>query len=667
MPAATALGIRFSNSTGPLQPGHWQAALKAARQRMHRVTVVPLSAFGRCAAVSAYALQLSTYHWEHGGLPTGGAAAQLEAWAAAVVDRRVSPLQPRQRLTGVPRTLLYGQPCAGGFGLLPLTLHTRAREAVWAARLALSAGRTAAADGGHHPWAHITDLYLRQHHPLLSPSSVLTADAAAGAGAHPGAAPLPDDIRRVLHALSYLPPVQDVETTALPAAGDWCANIPLWGNPILPNNAAGPAEDDAAAAAGALDPDYTPEEEGEDAAAEATAPNRLPRRGLEARHTRLATCTALRTVGDAVQVGRAAETAPHGAAWDQWVQAQLQPSGATSFRRGPTLVAIQRLLADISPEWRAAAAGVLDHPERAAGLDSEGTIRGQLVARVGWRLGGSQHVKLRGLTVQLATHLQLQTVTERRARLHAAYEQEARQQPQQQQQQPTTAAAAAAPTQQNCCVPGTLRRLWGLRWEREHKETLWRLAVDGVPLPGNTHLRATPVEPCGCGSFGGAAGQQAPQCSPRAHHFWECPVAQAVVQQIAAYVPGPITRANVWLAEAPTGVQQCVWDVISLAALSAMERARVGLRAAIRHAPLHGEETTEPSGAPADQLEVAKARAALEFWQRVQGFAELGVPRRGWDSVGPDHPIISVVDGRLRCVQPAGLGGEEEYEGDVGE
>ena len=216
-------------------------------------------------------------------------------------------------------------------------------------------------------------------------------------------------------------------------------------------------------------------------------------------------------------------------------------------------------------------------------------------------------------------------------------------------------------------MPGTLRRLWAVKWEREHKETLWRLAVDGVPMPGNTHLHGTPAEPCGCGGFGGAAGQrQAPQCSPRAHHFWECPVAQAVVQQVAAYTPGPISRAHVWLAEAPAGMEQCVWDVVSLAALSAMERARAGLRAATRRAPAPGEEAQEPVGPPASPLEVAKGRAVLDFWQRVQGFAELGVPRRGWGGVGPDHPILSVVGGRLRCSQPFGLG-EEVGEGGEGE
>ena len=38
-----------------------------------------------------------------------------------------------------------------------------------------------------------------------------------------------------------------------------------------------------------------------------------------------------------------------------------------------------------------------------------------------------------------------------------------------------------------------LRRLWPtVRWENTHKEALWRLAVDGIPLLGNSHMRGGP-------------------------------------------------------------------------------------------------------------------------------------------------------------------------------
>ena len=281
----------------------------------------------------------------------------------------------------------------------------------------------------------------------------------------------------------------------------------------------------------------------------------------------------------------------------------------------------------------------------AAGVKSEDELRAQIVSRMGWRIGESFTIKLRRLTVRLATQLQLKAAAQERARLHAAFECEAREQP---PPGPGSQAAEAS------SVPSMLRRLWQIRWERDHKETLWRLAVDGIPLPGNAHLHGAQPGTCGCGGFGGEGPQP---CPPGAHHFWDCPVAQAVVQQIAAHAPVPITRAHIWLAEAPTGLQQCVWDVVALAALTAMERARAGLRAATRHAG--AQQDAAPAGAPHEEgqppVEVAKARAVLELWQRLKGFAELGVPRRGWGGVGPDHPILSVVDGQLRCADPIGI------------
>jgi hypothetical protein len=102
-----------------------------------------------------------------------------------------------------------------------------------------------------------------------------------------------------------------------------------------------------------------------------------------------------------------------------------------------------------------------------------------------------------------------------------------------------------------------------------------------------------------------------------------------------AYVPGPIARANVRLAEAPARMQQCVWDVVSLAAVSAMERARAGLRGSTRgHALEPREEAQEPTagaaaGTPPD---VARpARSSMGGVSRLVGSGSLrcsggGVP-----------------------------------------
>ena len=62
-------------------------------------------------------------------------------------------------------------------------------------------------------------------------------------------------------------------------------------------------------------------------------------------------------------------------------------------------------------------------------------------------------------------------------------------------------------------------RLWRkLKWEPKHKEEFWQLAVDGIPLPANSHLPTVPREWCACGAVEAEA-------SPRMHHFWACPIA----------------------------------------------------------------------------------------------------------------------------------------------
>ncbi len=121
-------------------------------------------------------------------------------------------------------------------------------------------------------------------------------------------------------------------------------------------------------------------------------------------------------------------------------------------------------------------------------------------------------------------------------------------------------AAAAA------LVADALPRLWRIRWENTQKELLWRLAVDGVPMPGNCHMHGSALKACACG------GAVAP--SPRLHHFWDCLVAQAVVAAVSAAVGAAVPWAALWLVLCPDGLCPVVWAVVCLAALSAMERGR---------------------------------------------------------------------------------------------
>ena len=181
---------------------------------------------------------------------------------------------------------------------------------------------------------------------------------------------------------------------------------------------------------------------------------------------------------------------------------------------------------------------------------------------------------LAAMSVQVGTVMQLSPVVAARRAAHARFVQEALG-----IADPSVPLPVGALSSLQC----VFSRLWSsLRWENEHKEAWWRLTVDGVPLLGNSHMRGARPAACGCGGFPGGGPDWA---SPRGHHFWACPVAQAVLDHLALAVGRPVSRADVWLVQAPEATRQCVWDVVVLAAVSAMEGGRRFMAAAQRGGP----------------------------------------------------------------------------------
>lgn len=167
-----------------------------------------------------------------------------------------------------------------------------------------------------------------------------------------------------------------------------------------------------------------------------------------------------------------------------------------------------------------------------------------------------------------------------------------------------------------------LRQLWRLPWANSYKETYWRLALNGLPLaarmPGNDR-------PCSCGSSGPLPG--------RRHHFWECPVAAAVVSTLAEQLSGhPLSPANLWLAQPPAGVHEGVWQVVCLASIAAMETGR-------RLLAKQAAERSDPDGRA---LATAAGRhAAARTWILLQDFCSLGTAPASWQAeVPPAHPFI---------------------------
>lgn len=172
------------------------------------------------------------------------------------------------------------------------------------------------------------------------------------------------------------------------------------------------------------------------------------------------------------------------------------------------------------------------------------------------------------------------------------------------------------------------------------------MTVDGFSDYGNSHYRDRPHAVCRCGNT--------TTPSPRLHHFWSCPAAISLRTFIANCAQLPvsgITRRHLWLAEPPPGVMQPVWDVVVLAALSALARCR--RRKFSTEQPGTSAMSNGPPGLGNGAWNVMRqhgVEAVADFAARVASFVALGKPREGsgWSAVGAEHPFVGRHrDGRL--------------------
>jgi hypothetical protein len=126
----------------------------------------------------------------------------------------------------------------------------------------------------------------------------------------------------------------------------------------------------------------------------------------------------------------------------------------------------------------------------------------------------------------------------------------------------------------------------------------------------------------------------------RHHAFWDCPVACAVRQQLnQALLPSQsCSEPNIWLVQAPPGVQQPVWDVVAPVALSAMDAGRRTMWFRHFHA-------TTPRFLDTQQcVQAGCTRATSAFWLSLHNFAKVcrHLPLKGWEGVGATHPFLYV-------------------------
>ena len=215
-----------------------------------------------------------------------------------------------------------------------------------------------------------------------------------------------------------------------------------------------------------------------------------------------------------------------------------------------------------------------------------------------------------------------------------------------------------------------LAACWDLRAPNSIKAALWQLAVNGIP---GAHIPAASWE-CPCHLHGNL------RSTGRAHTFWDCPIAQAVRQQLVAGLEGSsVKKAEVWTlrlpeslpANHPLHTSNNVWFLACMAAIAAMEygrrvmwRARRaewpdpgsrGLGLLSRRLPgaVVSQIIAPLVRAGRDQAVVAVSHLAVEhFWWLLQEFALLHPPAGPWQGA-LETPFLFMQDGVMRVRRPA--------------
>ena len=702
-----ALGLVFANGGDPATRVKWQERMGGVNKRLSRVSRLGLSAFGRAQCAGAYAMSRVLFHAGHTGMPDD-TAEQLCRKAVALADKGSGPDSGQQRLPGVQSAFLVGRPSKGGFGLLPMAQHVRARHAMLAMQFVvwlagnpseLQKKNGSGTDEARPLWVALIEQQLRRlcpaAHPALVPLAVAAATGIQGTDRLPGQAvwamPQPGILALMLRGLVSLGPVREVRTELLQP--EVIPQMPLWGNPLLQLE----LRQDQRTVKWQLD-DQDP----------TTLHAQLQARMQEQRcgfgywvgtpglFTVADLCTLLYILrglrASLMRVGRRAFPAqgPVAQVWGVDFVGGLPALVAGLFRTwvpGDPLsqhqlqACVEAMFAALPSPWQEAAKQwraqqgtgqrYLSPTQRCLDCTaSEGAVRAA-VGCLGWdgvalvsarRQEGQQADRvpeegrrpLYPLTVRLATALQLRREgffwqQNGARRLYAA--------------DALFGVGAILNDAQNAQVTmacarlgDAMRNLWQLPWENKRKEVLWRLTVNGVPGAGGHDI--SQAGPCPCGWAGPRRDSPPPQPAHvwREHCFWSCEVAKDVVHQLQEVLQlgVPLARDSVWLLRAPSGVHQCVWEPVCAAALDAMAFGRRMLWAVhLNERPDDPQQTQItrffPVLSPRRPAPVVRAgrRAAARFWERLQDLAvldEYPLKDRRWESVSPGHPFLGVED-----------------------
>jgi hypothetical protein len=590
--SAKALGIIFG--TRDCLGMDWDHRMGIVRARMQKISRIPnLSAFGRAFAISGYALSTLLYHAQYTGLLPSEHAENLIKWSTAVIDKQKGPNDDMRGPPGIPSSCLDAHPRDGGFGLLPVRAHLFSRWAVDAVQLLFGSDQ--------RPWVAAGRVLLAHHVPVVPGGEVwgLVLCDKQRLFMDIGGRVLPQPLRSLAVGLRALPPLRfvgDVPDTP----GDWCYHVPLWSNPTV---------------AQLQQWDWFGQQ-------------RQVLVGLEYALPGLFGLPQLRCVGEAVYwlkivADLCAAAGDPGAQFEGYRMHVLEPLLQTRLRYQHMQVALtdlQALVAAIPVGWQEAARAVLRaQPPLRLPIVTDALIasaRARVCADLGWRTQAGEAVRPAALTVALATRLQVLDSHLAIADRHRAFVHELCQldllQP----------GGGPLPG-----VPKVLARWWKLRVPNFYKEAAWRLTLDAFPTAARMHSGVCCVA-CGVPSPGFA------------HHFWSCPVADAVRAEVEAQlrIKGWLladTRLRcdaLWLGVKPHhALHRMVWDMVCLAAIHAMS---VGRKAA--WSVSHRLETPDLVAAVAQKV----ARAG--FWSVLADFAASAVvPRRARSSLLTSQPFLA--------------------------
>jgi hypothetical protein len=597
--SAKALGIRINALGKPVED--WGGRAEGVGKILRRIKGRHMSMFGNAFGFAGYGTPF-LYCAEHGGGPT---AAPRKALQGHITELLASPTRGHKKpFYAVKGGVLVGHPREGGFGLLPVEQHVRARHAVRLVNLVNQEHRQPENWGAlaRVQWEGKNAARVRWPFMGLLSAGVFREGMGAGVrhcvGARrPDGTALPQPLARLVRAFAGLPPLVDVGAKPLELGG-WVSMAPLWGNPFLTER--------------------TPE---------GGLGGCLEGRGF----WDLAGLDQLQFLGDLAPMRRVVEGPNLPAAGEPLLQGYVRCLSESPSFAGTALIRqrLDLLAAEVSAEWRAAAG--TDEAKRL--FFGRGRVVGgvgtMLMRRLGFARGG---LRALGLTVREATELQLgperEEKAERQRKYHALARGEAFVE--------LLPGEAAEGKPEAEAVRDWLGRVWDSGHDNHTKEKTFLLVYDGY---GTARRRRARGEKCSCGFV----------CPGREHHFWSCPVATAVLDAVRQGLPPGtgLRREHVWLGIAPAcQIVTGVWHAVAIAAIEAMAKGR---------SRLIKVKLSQGQAAAAGGVGQAAAHAAASFWASLQNYVSMQQWPRVWvDQLAEDAPFLRSQGGALVVGAPGG-------------